>query len=249
MDKYITLTKDNIEMEHVCCAISDKKHQKGVVNKKAWIKDQIEYGHTFTKLDAKGKVFIEYTPLEKAWVPIIGNNYYYIHCLWVSGSFKHKGHADNLLTTTIKRARDENKDGVCILSSKKKKPFLSDYKFLLKYDFKIVDEIDDYLLLAINFNSNKPQFSPSVKKRTSFNESGLRIYYSPQCPYSINCIEQVENYCIKNDINLKIIKVTNLEDAKNLPSVFNNWAVFIDGKFNSIHLLNETYLKKVLISN
>lgn len=30
MNKYITLTLENIDHEHLCCAIADKKHQKGV---------------------------------------------------------------------------------------------------------------------------------------------------------------------------------------------------------------------------
>ena len=45
----------------------------------------------FRKLNARGKIFIEYEPLETAWVPIIGKNYEYIYCLWVAGSFKGKG--------------------------------------------------------------------------------------------------------------------------------------------------------------
>lgn len=31
--KFINLTIENIESEHLCCAISDKKHQMGVVAK------------------------------------------------------------------------------------------------------------------------------------------------------------------------------------------------------------------------
>ena len=58
MSKYLTISKDNLEMEHLCCAISDKKHQQGVANKKLWLKSQIPLDHTFTKLDEKGKVFI-----------------------------------------------------------------------------------------------------------------------------------------------------------------------------------------------
>lgn len=38
-------------------------------------------GHIFRKLDAKATVFIEYAPLETAWVPVIGENYFYIYCL------------------------------------------------------------------------------------------------------------------------------------------------------------------------
>lgn len=32
--EYKNLTIDNIDSEHICCALSDKKHQNGVNNKK-----------------------------------------------------------------------------------------------------------------------------------------------------------------------------------------------------------------------
>ena len=38
MNEYINLTLENIEKEHICCAIGDPKHQVGVNNKKEWIK-------------------------------------------------------------------------------------------------------------------------------------------------------------------------------------------------------------------
>lgn len=72
-DSYINLTLNNLENEHICCAIADKKHQSGVERKKAWLKDRISEGHIFRKLEEKGKVFIEYAPLEKAWVPVSGD--------------------------------------------------------------------------------------------------------------------------------------------------------------------------------
>lgn len=97
MNKYINLTLDNIDEEHICCAIGDKKHQDGVDRKKEWIKDKLKDGHVFRKLDARGKIFIEYEPNETAWVPIIGKNYEYIYCLWVAGSFKGKGIEKELL--------------------------------------------------------------------------------------------------------------------------------------------------------
>lgn len=34
MNEYINLNLENIESEHICCAISDKKHQEGVRLKK-----------------------------------------------------------------------------------------------------------------------------------------------------------------------------------------------------------------------
>ena len=106
-ENFINLTIENLETEHLCCAIADKKHQKGVNMKKEWLKNQIEKGHVFRKLDAKGKVFIEYAPLETAWVPIYGDNYMYIYCLWVSGSFKNKGYAKSLLQYCINDAKEK----------------------------------------------------------------------------------------------------------------------------------------------
>ena len=75
---FLTLDADNLNNEHLCCAIADKKHQAGVVAKKAWLSERIMEGHVFRKLDEKGKVFIEYAPLEKAWVPVIGENYIFV---------------------------------------------------------------------------------------------------------------------------------------------------------------------------
>ncbi len=243
--EFITLTKENIVNQHLCCAISDKKHQHGVDTKREWLSSRISEGHVFRKLNDKGKVFIEYAPLEKAWVPILGENYLYIYCLWVSGSFKGKGYAKELLQYCIDDARQQGKSGVCILSSAKKKPFLSDKKFMMKYGFKTVDKIDDYELLALSFTDSLPSFAQEAKKQ-SINNKELTIYYGLQCPYIPNCIEQVEAYCTENNIPVNLIKVDTLEKAKNLPCIFNNWAVFLNGEFLTVHLLNEGALKKVL---
>ena len=45
MNEYINLTLENIEKEHICCAIGDPKHQVGVNNKKEWIKSKLKDGH------------------------------------------------------------------------------------------------------------------------------------------------------------------------------------------------------------
>ena len=64
MNEYINLGPDNIEEEHLCCAIGDPKHQAGVARKKEWLKDRFPDGHVFRKLNARGKTFIEYEPVE-----------------------------------------------------------------------------------------------------------------------------------------------------------------------------------------
>lgn len=245
-DNYINLEMNNIAEEHLCCAISDKKHQLGVDMKRAWLSERISEGHVFRKLDAKGKVFIEYTQLETAWVPVYGVNYMYIYCFWVSGSFKGKGHGKKLLEYCVEDAKKQKKSGVCVISSKKKTPFLTDKKYMLKYGFEVVDTIGDYELLALSFDGQKPVFAECASNQ-EIESPNLTIYYSKQCPYIPNCIQQVEQYCKDHNIPLNLIKVDTLEKAKTVPGVFNNYAVFYQGKFETVHLLNEGYLKKKIL--
>ena len=105
MNEYINLDENNIDREHICCAIGDPKHQDGVDKKKEWIKGKLKDGHVFRKLNARGKIFIEYEPIETAWVPINGKNYMHIYCLWVAGSFKGKGIGKDLLEYAIEDAK------------------------------------------------------------------------------------------------------------------------------------------------
>lgn len=137
MNEYINLTLENIEKEHLCCAIGDPKHQNGVNNKKEWIKLKLNEGHVFRKLNARGKIFIEYEPIETAWVPISGKNYEYIYCLWVAGSFKGKGIAKELLEYAINDSKEKGMSGICTITSKKKKPFLGEKIFLYTMDLKL----------------------------------------------------------------------------------------------------------------
>jgi len=116
---------------------------------------------------------------------------------------------------------------------------------MLKYGFKTVDKTGDYELLALSFDGSQPEFTPEAKKQSIDNKQ-LTIYYGLQCPYIPNCIEQIDTYCTTNNIPVDLIKIDTLEKAKAIPCIFNNWAVFLDGKFHSVLLLNEGQLKKIL---
>ena len=57
--EYIRVTKDNLEQEHICCAISNNKDVQ-VSSKKAWLADRFDDGLVFLKSVERGKCFIEY---------------------------------------------------------------------------------------------------------------------------------------------------------------------------------------------
>lgn len=79
---YIHITEENIDKEHICCAMSGKQS----LAKKEWLKQRFNEGLVFYRSEERGKCFIEYIPAENAWVPIDADGWIYINCLWVANS-------------------------------------------------------------------------------------------------------------------------------------------------------------------
>ena len=166
--EYIRVTNDNLEKEHICCAIYNNKDVQ-VSSKKAWLADRFDEGLVFLKSVERGKCFIEYIPAENAWVPINADGYMYIDCLWVSGSFKGHGYSTELLDACIEDSKEKGKKGLCILAAAKKKPFLADPKFLkykgftqAKKDFRYDNDLCiDYSSRQIFWKQNEIELTKS----------------------------------------------------------------------------------------
>ena len=245
-EQFINLTEENLAKEHLCCIIRSKKPHPGVEAKRAWLKERLKEGHVFRKLDAKGVVFIEYALVETAWVPIEGENYLYIYCLWVSGDFKGRGYGGQLMEYCLDDARVKGKSGVCMLGAEKQKAWLSDQAFAEKYGFQTVDATPDgYRLLALSFDGTTPRFAENAK-RLAIEDQQLTIYYRSQCPYIHQSVEVVRKVCQELKVPYTLIPVDTLEKAKALPCVFNNWAAFYQGRFVTVNLLDAAALKRLL---
>ena len=243
---FINLTTESLADEHICCIIRSKKPHEGIDAKKQWLSDRLKEGHVFRKLNAKATVFIEYAPLETAWVPITGDNYYYIYCLWVSGNPKGEGYGKSLMEYCLANAKEKGKSGVCMLGAKKQKSWLSDQSFAKKFGFEVVDTtVNGYELLALSFDGTMPKFAQNVKSQ-EIESQELTIYYDMQCPFVCRNVEMVKQYCDANDVPVSFIQVDTLKKAKELPCVFNNWSVFYKGKFETVNLLDVSYLKRIL---
>ena len=211
-----------------------------------WLAERLKVGHVFRKLDVKGCAFIEYAPVETAWVPVVGNKFYYIYCLWVSGAPKGRGYGQQLAEYCINDAKTHGKSGVCMLGAAKQKAWLSDQSFAKKYGFKTVDTTHDgYELLALSFDGTMPQFAPNAKKQ-AIESKKLTVYYDYQCPYIPQRVEKLREYCNTNDIKADFVLVDTLEKAKELPCVFNNWAVFWDGRFVTVNQLDSAAVQKLV---
>lgn len=166
--------------------------------------------------------------------------------MWVAGSFKGKEIGKELLEYAINDAKEKGMSGVCTLTSKKKKPFIGEKKFFEHYGFEVVDTINDYELLALQFDdSETPKFCDTVRLN-KIEEQDFTIYYSNECPYVEHEIQELTEYSKKNNIKINFIKIDSLEKAKNVPCIFNNWANFYKGKFISNTILNANSYEKLI---
>ena len=248
--EYIKVTKDNLEKEHICCAISNNKDVQ-VSSKKAWLADRFDEGLVFLKSIERGKCFIEYIPAEYAWVPITGDGYMYIDCLWVSGSFKGHGYSTDLLNACIEDSKQKGKVGLCILAAAKKKPFLADPKFLKYKGFTVCDEADNGIQLwYLPFSSNiaKPQFKECAK-HPHIEEKGYVLYYTSQCPFNAKYVPVLQQTAKDNGILFNAIHIDSREKAQNAPTAVTNYALFYDGKYITNEQMNDKRFLKLVKAN
>ena len=74
----------------------------------------------------------------------------------------------------------------------------------------------------------------------------LMVYYDMQCPYILQRVETLKEHCEEKAIPASFVQVATLEQAKALPCVFNNWAVFYGGKFQTVNQLDGGMLDKIM---
>lgn len=244
----LKLTDKNIEDEHICCAISDKKCREGYQKKKDWLKTEFKNGYTFQKVDVRGKVFIEYVPIENAWLPLEGSNFMVINCFWVAGQFKGQGNGKKLLQQCMKDA--EKMDGVVAISSDKKRPFMSDPKFLKYQGFEIIDEAPPFFKLwglKTNPEAAYPMIMESAKSGSCPDKKGITAYYSNTCPFTKFYTNQVlRDYAKKNNIPLTIHHIKSREDGLKMPIPWVINSVFYKGELVTLEMKVDRHMNKLI---
>lgn len=232
---FITVKKENIDTEHICCAFSDKKCKDSYELKKQWLKKEFGNGYVFRRLNERAKVFIEYVPAEKAWVPVDAPNYLMINCFWVSGQYKGKGYAKALLQSAYDDAVNQGMDGLVTIVGKKKFHFMSDTKWLLRQGFVTIQELPSgfsLLVKKIRPEAPDPTFCESVIDGECPNKDGIVVYYSHRCPFTEYHIQNsLLETAQKRDLPLKIIHISSLEEARSAPSPATIFSLFYNGKF------------------
>ena len=244
--EYIRVTKDNLEKEHICCAISNNNDVQ-VTSKKAWLAERFDEGLVFLKSVERGKCFIEYIPAEYAWNPLEADGYMYIDCLWVSGSLKGHGYSNDLLGECIRDSKEKGKKGLCVLSSAKKKPFLSDPKYLAYKGFTVADEADNGIqlwYLPFEADAERPRFRECAR-HPHVDGEGFILYYTNQCPFNARYVPIVEKTAKDRGIPFRAVHIESRRQAQEAPTPVTTYSIFFDGEYVTNEQMNDRKFLKL----
>ncbi|MEY9094748.1 GNAT family N-acetyltransferase [Paenibacillus sp. RC84] len=241
----VTLNTENINREHICCAISDKKCANGVQLKKEWLQQRFQEGLRFKKLDVRQKVFIEYIPAEYAWCPVEAPGYIYINCFWVAGSYKGKGYGKKLLRECLEEAGATN--GAIAVTSRTKRPYLSDKSFFTHNGFEVCDQAPPYFELVVQKfkeDAPTPKFKQSVHEQKVDVVKGFQVLYTAQCPYTDHYVGELEDCARERSIPVETRRIASTGEAQSAPTPYTSYSLFYNGHFITHEILTRSKFEK-----
>lgn len=245
---FLSLNDQSVQDHHICCAMSDKKCANGYAAKKGWLRTQFSNGYRFHKGDVRGKVFIEYVPIEHSWLPINGNNFMVINCFWVSGQFKGQRHGKTLLEQCLRDAK--GLDGVVAVSSDKKRPFMTDPKFLAHNGFEVIDDAPPFFKLwgfKTNPKAHYPSFLDTARAGCCPEADGITAYFSNTCPFTeFYTNKALRDYAASKDVPVTIHKITSQKDGRAMPIPWIINSVFYNGELVTLEMKAQRHLDKLI---
>ena len=200
MAKTIDINEANIDEYGLFCK-KTKKNLVGYQNKVKWIKKRFKEGLKYKLLIVKevdketSRGMIEYIPGEYNWRGIQADGWMVIHCLWVVGKHKNKGYGSQLIELALKDAKEAGLYGVVGMTADKG-GWLPKKNLYEKLGFEKVDELEPYFRLyakAFSDVATKPKFYPMSKEKLKKYDSGVTIFYSDQCPYVVDLVDEIKD--------------------------------------------------------
>jgi ribosomal protein S18 acetylase RimI-like enzyme len=243
--KIIDITPENAN-EHSFFCIKNTR-EPGFHSKFDWFEKRYREGLALKIiLDDTGKQagFIEYIPAEFAWRPVEAGGYMFIHCIMVyPNKYRHSGAAAQLVESCIEDARSKKKKGVCVMTSEG--PWMAGRSLFEKQGFVKVDSRGRFELYARKLVETE---NPKLRdwESTIHNYNGWHLIYADQCPWHEKGVSAIKDFAGESGINLKVRKIKNAAEARNIPAGFGVFALIKDGKLLEDHYISKTRFKSIV---
>lgn len=246
MTKIIDVTPENVQEETLFCIKDIKK--PGFNSKRIWFEKQYKLGLRMKILkdkDDKMIGFIEYVPVIKAWRPVTGNNFMFIHCMYVyPNKNKNKGYGSLLIKEAEVAAKNEKMDGICVMTSKG--AWISDKRIFENNGFIQIDQRGRFELLSKKWEpkAQEPELIDWTVNQKKYN--GWHLVYADQCPWHEKSVVALLNTALDFGIDLNLTKLSNANEAKMAPSGYGVFSLIHNGKLIEDHYLSATRFRNIL---
>jgi GNAT superfamily N-acetyltransferase len=241
-----TVTPHTVTRETLFC-IKDIK-RPGFQSKHQWFQKRYSEGLRLKILkDSNKKMigFIEYSPIEKAWRPVIGNNMMFIHCMYVSSKKdRKKGYGSRLIQAAEEDAFTRGFDGLCTMTSQG--AWLADKSIFERNGFVQIDQRGRFELMSKKWNAvaKDPELLDWTSQQKKY--KGWHLLYADQCPWHEKSAFDLLNTALDYGIDLKVTKINSAEEAKNAPSGFGVFNLLYNGQLLEDHYISATRFKNIL---
>ncbi len=250
----LTVDAGNVDRHGFFCYMSKPK-APGHRLKREWLAARFAEGLRIKMLQEIGGRtvgFIEYIPGEYAWRAVNAAGYLVIHCLWVVGQGKGKGHGTRLLQACLEDARAQGKHGVVMVASDR--VWLAGKEIFLRNGFAQVDQAPPaFQLLAHRFGdpdspggtlrAPQPSFPTDWEVRQARFGAGLTVIRTPQCPYNEDAAAQAMQFAAERGIPARAVELATAQEVQaQSPSPCGTFGIVRDGRLFSYHYLGRKEL-------
>ncbi|MEN2765636.1 GNAT family N-acetyltransferase [Ornithinibacillus xuwenensis] len=233
----IPLDEENLESQG-CYCLRSRPNEKGYTDKNNWLTDRFSEGLKYVKLmeDGKPAGFIEYTPIEYSSRVVYGDNYLVIHCLWVN--ITGKGYASKLIKQCIQDAKEQNKDGVIVITNPETSWTPSKEVFIKNNFIEIEQAPYGFELLVYKFGDSPNPYFPNDWEERLMTFESLTIVRTRQCPFVEIATDNVLKAANALGITAEIIDIQTREDLLRLsPTPYGIYGVIYKNTLISYHRL------------
>ena len=237
----VSIDAENLAARGFFCRKSKMK-TVGNLRKLAWVSQELENGLGIEILyeGDRSVGFVEYAPGEHAWRAVSAPGYLVIHCIWVVGRAKGKGHGAALLARVEAKARDLGANGVAMVTSSG--VWLADNQLLRAHGYEAVAEAPPSFQLMVKpfRRASQPTFPNDWDRRAAAFGAGLTIVTTDQCPYLDDAEQAIIRGARQLDIPVDIAKLTSAAEVQaRSPSAFGVFGVVRDERLLAYHYLLE----------
>lgn len=235
--RIVELNEENLESAG-CYCLRSKPKSKGYTNKNNWLKGRFNEGLKYINVmdDNKPAGFIEYTPIEYSSRVVYGENYLVIHCLWVNVT--GKGYASKLIEYCIQDAKEQNKNGVIVITNSETSWTPSKDVFIKNNFIEIEQAPYGFELLVHKLGDFPDPYFPKDwdERLKRFND--LTILRTQQCPFENISTDNVIEGAKKLDLKAEIIDLMDREELLKLsPTPYGVYGVIYQNELISFHRL------------